>query len=218
MVLNLWGPSDTGTPRLCAGTVTRPRRIRTESGVFGAFSLEVIGLGYFPECRLLQYRRGGFFAIGEWMLDARERTYPQFLEFVEPFKTWLARAARLEIIDGLYSEYGELLPEDEVLALDDEERSDRAEAAPLTIEELVRIEVPRQKGRLVSRRAQFDVVIGNGIRVKECRLVGRPGSASLVLPTSEGLRLRPIQLERALAAEIVRRAETFGIPPQPQAA
>jgi hypothetical protein len=105
-----------------------------------------------------------------------------------------------------------------VLMLDEEELKERALPVPLGIEEIIRIEVPKQKGRLVSRRAQFNVVIGNSIRIKGCRLAGRKGEARLVLPTSEGLKLRPIQLERPVELEIIRRAEEFGIPPMPFAA
>jgi hypothetical protein len=166
----------------------------------------------------MRYDRGGFFTVGEWLLDANERTYPQFVEFLDPFKTWLARAVRIEIASQIRDEYGELFPEDEPLDLDSEELKDRAEPLPLSIEDVVRIESPRQKGRLVTRRHQFDAVIGESIRVRGLRLAGRRGAAALVLPTSEGLKLRPIQLERDIVAEIVRRAEALGFEPQPFAA
>jgi hypothetical protein len=218
LVLTLWAPDRRGAPKLCYADVTRARRIRTDSGVWGAFGLDVLRVGQFPECRLMQYKRGGFFSIGEWLLDANERTYPQFVEFLEPFKTWAARAVRLEIVSALYDKYGFIPPDDEPLALDEEETNDRAEARPLSSEEVVRIEKPKQKGRLVTRRHQFDAVIGESIRVRGLRLAGKKGAATLVLPTSEGLRLRPIQLERHIELEIVRRAEGFGIEPQPFAA
>jgi hypothetical protein len=218
MVLSLWAPDLKGVPRLCTGDIVRPRRLRTDGGVWGAFGLEVLRVGRFPECRLMQYDRGGFFTVGEWLLDANERTYPQFVEFLDPFKTWLARAVRIEIVSQIRNEYGELSPEDEPLDLDWEELKDRADPCPLGIDDIVRVETPKQKGRLVTRRHQFDVVIGESIRVRGLRLGGRRGAATLVLPTSEGLKLRPIQLERDLISEIVRRAEAFGFEPQPFAA
>lgn len=218
MVVSIWVPDPRGAPKLSSCEVTRVRRLRTAGGVWGSFGLDVLRVGRFPECRLMQKRRGGFFTVGEWLLDANERTYPQFVNFLEPFNTWLARAVRAEIVWKLRDDLGELLPEDEALDLDSEELNDLAEPRLLGTEDLVRVETPQQKGRLVTRRHQFDVVIGKAIRIRGLRLAGRHGASTLVLPTSEGLKLRPIELERDLTAEIVRRAEAVGFEPEPFAA
>lgn len=214
----MYAPDDLGEPRLRSGSISYAKLWRTETGTWGAFGFGITGVGYFPECRLMQRKRGGFFASGEWLPDAHARHYPQFVQFEGPFSTWLANACRAEIVAALLEEFGELYPDVEVLALDENEMADRAVPEVVTIEDVVRIEFPKQKGRLVSRRAQFEAVIGKSIRVRGCRLAGRPGQARLVLPTSDGLSLRPIQLERPVEIEIVRRAERLGIAPEPIAA
>jgi hypothetical protein len=206
----MYAPDEFGQPRLRSGMITRSTLWRRNSNAWGAFALSIVGVGYFPECRLLQYLKGGFFATGESHLDANERVYRQFVRFEGPFSTRLANACRLEIVGPLLEEHGELEPELEILALDEDELADRAVPDVVTVEDVVRIEYPSQKGRLVSLRAQFDAVIGNSIRIMGCRLAGSEGRARLILPTSEGLALRPIQLEHPVEAEIIRRAEGFG--------
>jgi hypothetical protein len=186
--------------------------------VYGGFSINVVGVGSFPECRLILRRDGRFFSTGEWLLSANEKDYLRFVEFLEPFSSWLARAVRIELLSHDDNNFGEILPDNEILELNDDERADRAEPQRLDWESALRIEPADRKKRLVTRKMRFDAVIGGAIRIKDCRLVGERGAAHLRLPTSEGLRLRPIQLERNLQYEIVRRAEQYGLEPEPFAA
>jgi hypothetical protein len=228
MIASVWVPEADGTPRLRVAYIDRVRRIRDAGGVWGAFRVSAPGLGTLPECRLMRGNRG-FFTTGEWLLDARSLSYRRFVEFADPFNGTLARAVRLELVahvlDGLRERIdddemlvGELIGDDEMLLLDADELAEPDEPRRLDIASALRIEVPRQPGELAARRTRFDVLIGEAIRVKDCRLVGKPGSARLRLPTSDGLRLRPIDLDLGLQVAIVRLAESLGIPPIPFAA
>jgi hypothetical protein len=75
----MYAPDEFGQPRLRSGMITRSTLWRRNSNAWGAFALSIVGVGYFPECRLLQYLKGGFFATGESHLDANERVYRQFV-------------------------------------------------------------------------------------------------------------------------------------------
>jgi hypothetical protein len=71
MVLTLYAPDDFGEPRRRSGSISRAIRWRTDTGVYGGFAFGITGVGYFPDCRLMQFKKGGFFAAREWLLDAK---------------------------------------------------------------------------------------------------------------------------------------------------
>jgi hypothetical protein len=216
VVLSLWGPKTDGV-RLYEARVERPRRIRTDGGYFGGFDLWVPNLGAFRECRLVQYRRGGFFTTGEHRVNLTGRRYVKYFDFEEPFSRWLALQARVEVLDRVYERDGDLLTEsDELLQLDEYERAERCDPVPGTPDDAIVIELARRAPH--EPRPMFHALIGGTIRVRNLRVSGPPDRAHLVAPASDGLQERPVQLESWLSAEIVRRYFAFGRTPEPSAA
>ena len=215
MVVSLFLPDGSGNSNLKLARIDRCRAIRSNTGVCGAFSLEIDGFGELPECRVLALKKGGFFAAGEWHLRSSENSYVQFIKFERPFSTWLARAARIEIIEKLVEDFGDLPYDFERLRLEGDEMVDRAEPRRLMDNELVTI-IPIQSSRkLINRKVIFDAVLGQSIRICGCQIVSQGKTARLVLPTSEGLKLRPVRLERAIAQAIIERDTRQGISPEP---
>lgn len=213
MLVSLRAPDMRGLARICPVTIWHPRRLRTSTGVWGAFELEVLRVGQFPECRLLRRNDGAFFTAGEWLLDAGERRYLRFVEFLKPWSSWLARAARLEIVGRMREDDEEFTPEDEVLLFNEFDEEEVFEELDLDAESSIRIELPRPNEPKLTPKQQFHVVLGEAIRVKGCRIAGKRGRSRLILPTSEGLSLRPIYLEPHIRFEIARRAESNQIEP-----
>lgn len=213
MLVSLWAPDALGRVRICPVTISGARRMRTSTGVWGAFQLDVLRVGQFPECRLLRRKDGAFFTAGEWLLDAGERRYLQFVEFLKPWSSWLAQAVRLEIVGRLREDDEEITPEDELLLLNDVDDAEIFQALDLDAETSIRIECPPTSEPKVTPKQQFHVVLGEAIRVKGCRIAGKRGRSRLILPTSEGLSLRPIHLEPYIRFEIARRAESGGVKP-----
>jgi hypothetical protein len=209
-VVTLWVPGKDGTPHQRHALIENVRRIRASAEVYAGFDLEIPGIGRFDQCRVWQYRKGGFFAIGESMIDRREHRYVHFVEFVGPFSTWLANAVRAEVVAKLLELDTELRWEDEPLALSENERNEVCAVPWPADDKLIEFDPEPLPGRLVAGEPTVSVTIGEAIRIRSCRLISNDDRDHfqrfrLVLPTSEGLALRPIQLDPYLMHQIAHQ-------------
>lgn len=207
MVVTLWVPGKDGTAQQRHALIENVRRIRASAEVYAGFDLEIPGIGRFDQCRVWQYKKGGFFAIGESMIDRREHRYVHFVEFVGSFSSWLANAVRAELVAKLLEFDTELRWEDEPLALAESERSEVCALPRPADEKLIEFDSEPLPGKLVAGAPTVSIVIGNAIRIRSCRIISSDGPGNfkrfkLVLPTSEGLALRPIRLDSNLMNQI----------------
>lgn len=186
-------------------TIFRARRTRSDTGWLGAFDLEISGVGLLRGARLCQYNTGGFFTTGNPRPTPGNHRYFRPFDFEEPFRTLLAIQSRAEIAQWLYENEGGLFRErDELMELDENEQLERCEPLPLLFDESLRIELKDERAPY-ELRARFDAVIGGAIRIRALRLTGDIRSPRLVVPSSDHLRDRPVELDPWIQSEIVRR-------------
>lgn len=213
MLLDVWIPQPDGRLVRSYVTLFRLRRIRADANIVAAFAAEILRFGTLYECRLWQFRRGGFFAKGESVLTAGEERYRSFIEFKGVFATLIERAVRSELTARLIEQHSELPLDDQFLKLFEEEREELLTVPKPSFEEAIVID-PVQPKPLHGSVLTFDATIGAAITLKGLRVSGPPANPRLMPPTSAGLSFRPFDLDEALKYEIARRAAPYlRVPP-----